>query len=338
MSDQHPAVGGSSVSIRMGLQIPSFTYPGVPDAELFERVATIATTAEAAGFDSVYVMDHFYQLPLIGRPDEPMMECYTLLSALAARTRTVKLGAMVGGVTYRNPAFLAKVVTTLDVVSGGRAIWAIGAAWNLQEHEGYGYEFGTFTERFEKLEETLQIVKSMFVNDTTTFNGKWFHVNEALNVPKPVTPGGPPVLIGGSGEKKTLRMVAQYANACNVFGQPEDVRRLMDVLDQHCASLGRDPAEVWRTRLGTLVVGRTVEEAEGKIASRFGVSKLSDLPEDTQAGLRRMLLIGDEAALLEQVQGYLDAGLDGMIFNLPDAHDLEPVEMAGAMLAKVLAG
>jgi F420-dependent oxidoreductase-like protein len=322
----------------MGLQIPNFTYPGVPDAELFERVADIATTAERAGFDSVYVMDHFYQLPLLGAPNDPMMECYTLLSALAARTKTVKLGAMVGGVTYRNPALLAKEVTTLDVISSGRAIWAIGAGWFEAEHDGYGYEFGTFTERFEKLEEALQIVKSMFVNDTTTFDGKWFHVKEALNVPRPVTPGGPPVLVGGSGEKKTLRIVAQYADACNVFGQPEDVRRLMGVLDDHCATVGRDPAEVWRTRLGTVVVGRTMEEAEGKVAQRFGASKLTDLPEDTQANLRRMLLIGDEATILESVQAYLDAGLDGMIFNLPDAHDLEPVEMAGAMLSKVLLG
>jgi F420-dependent oxidoreductase-like protein len=322
----------------MGLQIPNFTYPGVPDAELFERVADIATTAERAGFDSVYVMDHFYQLPLLGAPNDPMMECYTLLSALAARTKTVKLGAMVGGVTYRNPALLAKEVTTLDVISSGRAIWAIGAGWFELEHDGYGYDFGTFTERFEKLEEALQIVKSMFVNDTTTFDGKWFRTKEALNVPRPVTAGGPPVLVGGSGEKKTLRIVAQYADACNVFGQPEDVRRLMGVLDDHCATVGRDPAEVWRTRLGSLVVGRTVEDAEGKVARRFGASKLTDLSEDMRANLRRMLLIGDEATILETVQSYLDAGLDGMIFNLPDAHDLEPVELAGAMLSKVLLG
>jgi F420-dependent oxidoreductase-like protein len=322
----------------MGLQIPNFTYPGVPDAELFERVADIATTAERAGFDSVYVMDHFYQLPLLGAPNDPMMECYTLLSALAARTKTVKLGAMVGGVTYRNPALLAKEVTTLDVISSGRAIWAIGAGWFELEHDGYGYDFGTFTERFEKLEEALQIVKSMFVNDTTTFDGKWFRTKEALNVPRPVTAGGPPVLVGGSGEKKTLRIVAQYADACNVFGQPEDVRRLMGVLDDHCATVGRDPAEVWRTRLGSLVVGRTVEDAEGKVARRFGASKLTDLSEDMRANLRRMLLIGDEATILETVQSYLDSGLDGMIFNLPDAHDLEPVEMAGAMLSKVLLG
>ena len=290
----------------------------------------------SAGFDSVYAMDHFYQLPLLGPPNDPMMECYTLLSALAARTKTVKLGAMVGGVTYRNPALLAKEVTTLDVISSGRAIWAIGAGWYEVEHDGYGYEFGTFTERFEKLEEALQIVKSMFVNDTTTFDGKWFHVKDALNVPRPVTPGGPPVLMGGSGEKKTLRIVAQYADACNVFGQPEDVR-LMGVLDDHWRRSG-----AIRPKCGGPASGRSSSAAAWRrlkasvAARRFGAPKPTDLPEDTQANLRRMLLIGDEAAILESVQAYLDAGLDGMIFNLPDSHDLEPVEMAGAMLSKVL--
>ena len=230
-------------NIRMGLQIPLFTYPDVATADLFERVAGIATTAEASGFDSVWVMDHFYQLPGLGAPGEPMFEAYSLLTALAARTRSVRLGCMVGGMTYRNPAFLAKAVTTLDVVSGGRAIWGIGAGWFEKEHVEYGYEFGTFTDRFEKLEEGLQIVKSMFVNETTTFHGKWFNVTDALNVPKPIQAGGPPVLIGGGGEKKTLRMVAQYADACNVFGGPEQMRHLMGVLDAHCERLGRNPKD-----------------------------------------------------------------------------------------------
>jgi F420-dependent oxidoreductase-like protein len=323
--------------IRMGLQIPNFTYPGVPDDELFERVAAIATTAEASGFDSVWVMDHFYQLPMLGRPEEPMFEAYSLLTAIAARTSTVRLGAMVGGMTYRNPAFLAKTVTGLDVISQGRAIWGIGAGWFELEHLNYGYEFGTFTDRFEKLEEGLQIVKSMFANHTTTFAGKWFTVTDAMNVPKPVQAGGPPVLIGGSGEKKTLRMVAQYGDACNVFGDAATVRRLMGVLDEHCERLGRDPGTICRTRLGTLVAGRTKEEAEAKIAKRFGVASLSDLPADAQARLRGMFILGDAADIAEQIQELLDAGLDGMVFNLPDAHDLESVELAGEVLRPILA-
>jgi F420-dependent oxidoreductase-like protein len=324
--------------IRLGLQIPSFTYPDVPNDQLFERVADIAVTAEESGFDSVYVMDHFFQLPLLGRPDQPMFECYTLLSALAARTKRVKLGAMVGGVTYRNPGLLAKEVTALDVISQGRAIWAIGAAWYQLEHEALGFEFGTFTERFEKLEEALQIVKSMFVNDTTTFEGKWYSVKDAFNVPKPVTPGGPPVLIGGSGERKTLRLVAQYADACNVFGDPAQVRHLMEVLDGHCDRLGRDPSTITRTRLGTLVLGSSHEDAltrrNAMVAAR-GV-QWDTLPDAVKADLSVRFTIGDADEVGEQVRAYLDAGLDGVIWNMPTAYVLDDVAYAGEVLAKIL--
>jgi F420-dependent oxidoreductase-like protein len=320
----------------MGLQIPNFTYPGVPTSELFERIAAIATTAEDSGFDSVWVMDHFYQLPLLGQPHDEMFECYGLLSALAARTKRVRLGAMVGGMTYRNPAFLAKSVTGLDVISNGRAIWGIGAGWFEQEHIGYGYDFGTFTDRFEKLEEGLQIVKSMFVNDTTTFDGKWFHTKDALNVPKPIQAGGPPVLIGGSGEKKTLRMVAQYGDACNVFGDAPTVRRLLGVLDEHCAAIGRDPREICRTRLATVAVAATHEAAEDLIAARFGGIRPSDLPAEMQGRLGAMMIYGDPDTVRGRVQELLDAGLDGIVFNMPNAHDLEAVALAADTLAPVL--
>jgi F420-dependent oxidoreductase-like protein len=326
--------------IRLGLQIPSFSYPGVPNDQLFERVADIAVTAEASGFDSVYVMDHFFQLPLLGRPDAPMFEAYTLLSALAARTKRVKLGTMVGGVTYRNPALLAKEVTALDVISQGRAICSIGAAWFQLEHDAFGYEFGTFSERFEKLEEAVQIVKSMFVNDTTTFDGKWYHVKDAYNSPKPVTPGGPPILIGGSGERKTLRLVAQYADASNVFGDVATVRHLMEVLDGHCARLGRDPKTVTRTRLGTLLLGRSQEQAEAKrnemLASR-GMS-WDALPDTVKADLSARFTLGGPDEVGQQVQDLLDAGLDGVIFNMPTAHVLDDVAYAGEVLGKFVGG
>jgi len=323
-------------NIRMGLQIPSFTYPGVGNDDLFETISSIAVTAENSGFDSVYVMDHFYQLPLIGRPEENMFEAYTLLSAIAARTSKVRLGCMVGGMTYRNPAFLAKQVTALDVISKGRAIWGIGAGWFEQEHLEYGYEFGTFTDRFEKLEEGLQIIKSMFVNDTTTLDGKWFKVTNALNSPKPVQAGGPPVLIGGGGEKKTLRMVAQYGDACNVFGSPDQVRHLMGVLDAHCANLGRDPKEICRTRLGTLIIARTMEEAQVKLSARLGGAKFEDLPADLQFRVQHQFLVGDADTVTEKVQALLDAGLDGLIFNMPDSYDLETVAYAGEVLRGIM--
>ena len=324
-------------NIRMGLQIPIFSYPDVAPGDLFERISDIAVTAEDAGFDSVFVMDHFYQLPGLGRPEENMFEAYTLLSALAACTNTVRLGCMVGGMTYRNPAFLAKTVSCLDVISKGRAIWGIGAGWFEKEHDEYGFEFGSFSDRFEKLEEGLQIAKSMFINDTTTFDGKWFHVKDALNVPKPIQAGGPPILIGGSGEKKTLRMVAQYGDACNVFGTAQHVAHLMAVLDGHCDSLGRDPADICRTRLATLVVGRTMEAAEAKLSARMGGATIDSMPADMQARMRAMFIVGDSDEVGAKVQELLDAGLDGIVCNMPDAHDLEAVALAGDTLAKVFA-
>lgn len=322
--------------VQMGLQIPVFSYDGVAPEKLFETVAAQAVAAEKAGFDSVWVMDHFFQLPGLGKPSQEMFECYAILCALAARTSTVRLGAMVGGVTYRNPAVLVKSVTALDVISGGRAIWGIGAGWFELEHNSFGIEFGTFTERFEKLEEALQIAKMMFVEERTTFNGKWFNIDKAYNSPKPIQAGGPPIMIGGSGEKKTLRMVAQYADACNVFGEAHQVRHLMDVLNDHCDRLGRNPDDICRTRLGTIAIGRTREDAEAMALSSRGVKKLSDLPEADAARVRSMMIIGDADDVRAQVQGLLDSGLDGLVFNMPFTHDPDVVALAGEALSPIL--
>src|SRR5256886_11313826 len=182
--------------LRLGLQIPNFTYPGVPDGELFDRVADIAVTAEQAGFDSIWVMDHLYQIPNVGQRTEPMLEAYTLLGGIAARTSRATLGTMVTGVTYRNPALLAKIVTTLDIVSSGRAILGIGAAWNEDEHRGYGFDFPPAGERLERLEEAVQICRAMFTEEAPSFRGKFYRIEEAINSPRPLTPGGPPILIG----------------------------------------------------------------------------------------------------------------------------------------------
>src|SRR5580658_3507335 len=257
---------------RFGLQIPSFTYgdsgPGDGDPEgggLFERVASIATTAEAAGFDSVWVMDHLFQIPGIGDVDEPMFEAYTLLGGLAARTRTARLGAMVSGVTYRNPALLAKEVTALDVLSGGRAVLGIGAAWFETEHRGLGFAFPPLSERFDRLEEALIICRAMFTQDSPSFDGRFYRIEGAINRPRPVHPGGPPILIGGGGERRTLRLVAEHADACNLFGDADTMRHKLDVLARHCEDVGRDPATITKTRLGTLVIGSTKKEADKKL-------------------------------------------------------------------------
>jgi F420-dependent oxidoreductase-like protein len=316
---------------RLGLQMPNFTYDGVPDSELFERICEIATLAEGSGFDSVWVMDHLYQISMIGPPENAMLEAYTLLGALAGRTSKVKLGTMVTGVTYRNPALLAKITTTLDVISSGRAILGIGAAWNEQEHEGYGFEFYTQRERFERLSEAVQIARLMFTEDRPSFDGTYYRIHEALNVPRPVTPGGPPILVGGSGEKWTLRLVAERADACNLFGDLETIRHKISVIERHCDEVGRDPSEITKTRLGSLVIGATDAEAEAKLPG-FAAGRNMDVER-----ARAFATVGGPDSVAEQAQAFLDAGLDGLLFNMMDAQDLEPVRLAGAALAPLFA-
>jgi F420-dependent oxidoreductase-like protein len=311
---------------RFGLQIPSFTYDGVSDGDLFDRVADIAVAAEESGFDSVWVMDHFYQIAMVGPRTDPMLEAYTLLGGLAARTRTAHLGALVTGVTYRNPALLAKAVTTLDVVSSGRAILGIGAAWNDEEHAGYGFGFPSITERFERLEEALTICRAMFNGEEPTFSGNHYRVDGALNVPHPVQAGGIPILVGGSGERKTLALVARYADACNLFGEAATVRHKLEVLERHCAEAGRDPADITKTRLGGLVIAETTAEAERK------VRRIAEARGVDPAAYAAYAMAGDPDAICEQVAAYFDTGLDGLIFNMDDAQDLEPVRLAGKTL------
>jgi F420-dependent oxidoreductase-like protein len=324
--------------IRMGLQIPNFTFPGVAPEQLFERVADIAVTAEDAGFDSVWVMDHFFQLPLLGPPSNEMFEAYMLLGALAARTRRVRLGTMVTGVTYRNPALLAKQVTALDVISQGRAICGIGAAWYDVEHAALGFDYPGTKERLDRLEEAVQVLRAMFIEPVANVEGRYYSVRGAFNSPRPVTPGGPPILIGGSGEKRTLRLVAQYADACNIFGDPAGIRHLVAVLEQHCADVGRDAAQITKTRLGTLVAGRSQEEAEERFAGMLrerGI-ELSALPAEAVAGIKARVNVGGPDEIGEQVRELLDAGLDGLLFNLPDAHELDSVKRAAEVLSKPL--
>ena len=316
---------------RFGLQIPNFTYAGVADRGLFDRVADIAGAAEESGFDSVWVMDHFYQIAGVGPRTDPMLEAYTLLGGIAARTRKVSLGTMVTGVTYRNPALLAKQVTTLDIVSGGRAILGIGAAWNEDEHAGYGFEYPPVRERLDCLEEALQICRAMFVEQAPSFSGRHYRIQEALNLPRPLRPAGIPILVGGSGERRTLALVAKYADACNLFGDLPTIRHKLEVLDRHCAAVGRDPATITKTRLGGLVIANTVEQAEQRGREMARARGMDD------ERYRGYVLAGDPDAVCEQVGAFLDAGLDGLVFNMHDAQDLEPVQLAGDTLTKAFA-
>jgi len=329
--------------IRCGLQIPNFTYPGVGPEDLFEQVSTIAVTAEQSGFDTLHVMDNFYQLPMLGAPDEYMLEGYVLLSALAARTESVMLGTLVTGNTYRNPAHLAKIVTDLDVVSKGRAILGIGAGWFEEEHIGYGFHFGTFGERFDRLEEALRIIRPMFRDERPTFEGEHYTTKGAINQPPPVREGGPPVLIGGAGEKRTLRIAAEHADLSNLNCAPDEVPRKLEVLAEHCADVGRERSKISVTCLNTLFLGESQEEAERlrdtTVRERAGVD-WSDLDEGARAMLGARFVVGGPDEVVEQCrERFLDAGLDGLTFNMPaNGHDPEAVALAGQTLRRAVEG
>ena len=249
--------------MKIGLQIPSFNWPD-GTAEIGPRLAEIGRTADEVGFDSLWVMDHFFQIQHIGKPEEPMLEGYSALSFLAGVTTRVTLGTLVTGVIYRNPGILAKTVTTLDVLSGGRAWLGIGAAWNEEESKGLGIPFPPLKVRFEQLEEALQIVLQMWRGDESPYTGTHYQMERPINSPQPVRTPRPPIMIGGIGEQKTLRMVAQYADACNLFSRLGDdvLRHKIGVLKGHCENLGRPFEEIEITTLSTAFIPGTPTPAE----------------------------------------------------------------------------
>jgi F420-dependent oxidoreductase-like protein len=312
----------------LDLHVPNFNYPDVAPDALFEKLVEIATAAEDSGFSSISLMDHLHQIGPVGPPEHYMFEGHSMLAALAARTKTINLGLLVGGVTYRNPALVAKTVTTLDIISRGRAVLGLGAAWFEEEHKAYGYEFPSLKTRFEYLEDALRICRAMFTQDVATVHGKHFHVDGAFNNPKPLR-GDIPILIGGSGERKTLRFVAKYADGSNLFGDVERVKHLLGVLEGHCETFDRDPGEITKTRMGRVYIGATHEQAEAKFAP-----VLERAPDKERA--RAEAFIGEPAEIAEQAQAYIDAGLDGITFSMPDVWDLEALALAGETLSAVV--
>ncbi len=274
---------------RLGYQIPNFTYPGVGPADLFEVVAKQAAAADRSGFDTVLLMDHFYQLPMLGDPSAYMLECYTTLGALARETENVRLGALVTGNTYRNPTLLAKIITALDIASGGRAQLGIGAGWFEFEHDSLGFEFETFTHRFEKLEEALQIIIAMLGGEQPNLDGKHYQVKAAINEPPPV--GRIPIMIGGAGEKKTLRLVAQYADESNLTSPASEIPRKLDALAAHCQRLGRNRAEIKVSQHLNICIAETHDEAYADM-TRFLAARLRRR-HDGQAAARSDPRLGD---------------------------------------------
>ncbi len=280
------------MSIRLGFQIPNFSY-GTGVEQLFPTVIAQAREAESAGFDSVFVMDHFYQLPMLGSPDQPMLEAYTALGALATATERVQLGTLVTGNTYRNPTLLAKAITTLDVVSAGRAILGVGAGWFELEHQQLGFEFGTFTERFNRLEEALQILDPMLKGERSSFSGEWYHTESALAEPR--YRDRIPIMIGGSGEKKTFAIAARYAEHLNIIAGLDALPGKLDALAKRCDEIGRDPKTLETSVLLTVLADDSAK------------------PDD-----RGRMLAGSVDYIAEQVQAkVLDVGIDGVIMNMP---------------------
>ncbi|MBV9786877.1 MAG: LLM class F420-dependent oxidoreductase [Chloroflexi bacterium] len=291
--------------MRIGLQVPSFSWPGQP-ATIGPKLAEIGRTADDAGFASLWVMDHFFQIQMVGPHDEPMLEGYSALSFLAGLTKRVQLGTLVTGVIYRYPGILIKTATTLDVLSGGRAYLGIGAAWNEQESRGLGVPFPPLKERFEMLEEALKLAHQMWRDDTTPFEGKHYQLAEPLNHPQSLSKPHPPIMIGGGGEQKTLRLVAQYADACNLFARmgADELRRKLDILRGHCESVGRNYDEIERTAISTVHI------ADGQMSASDVIAHCRELA---------------------------DVGIQHVIFNMPNAHEITPLETFGREIIPAVA-
>lgn len=292
--------------MRVGLQVPSFTWPGGATA-IGSRLAAIGRTADDAGFHSLWVMDHFFQIEFLGPPEEPMLEAYSALSFLAGVTKRVKLGTLVTGVVYRHPGILIKTVTTLDVLSGGRAYFGVGAAWNEREARGLGTPFPPLKDRFEQLEEVLKLADQMWADNPAPFDGKHYHLAEPLIRPQPVSKPHPPVLVGGVGEQKTLRLVAQYADACNLFVHlgPDVIRDKLATLRRHCETVGRDYADIEKTALATI-----------------NLASGGDTPQQ----------------VIGQCRALSDLGVQHVIFNMPNVHELTSLEIFGREIIPAVAG
>lgn len=285
------------MTIKLGYQIPNFSY-GTGVEQLFPTVIAQAREADEAGYDAVFVMDHFYQLPGLGSPDQPMLEAYTALGALATATERVQLGTLVTGNTYRNPTLLAKAVTTLDVVSAGRAILGLGAGWFELEHEQLGFEFGTFTERFNKLNEALEIILPMLAGERPTVTGNYYRTRDAMANPR--YRDHIPLLIGGSGEKKTIPLAVAHFDHLNLIASLDELPRKLAVVRDRCAEIGRDPASLETSTLLTVVVDEK--------------ASLEQLPE----AFRSRAAVGSPEAVAEQIKTKVfDVGLTGVIFNMP---------------------
>jgi F420-dependent oxidoreductase-like protein len=316
-------VPGEAMQPWFGLHLPNYTFPDSPPDQLFNRVAQQARAAEGAGFSLVTVMDHLYQIPGVGSVTDPMLEAWSTLAALARETTRVRLGTLVSGVTYRNPPLLAKMATTLDAISGGRAILGIGAAWNEEEHIGYGYDFPPVGERMDRLDEALTIIRSMFTDDRPTFVGRHYRINDVLNVPRPIQAGGPRILVGGGGEQRTLKIAAKHADLTHWFPLGLDaLRHKTEVLEGYCEAIGRDPSTIERTMAAPVVVAGSETEAQ---------TFLGRMPAERRPHVK----VGTPEQMAEALQPYLEAGFTGFTFNNSVYSTPEQIAQVGELLRLV---
>ena len=309
--------------MKFGLQHPNFTFDG-QGAEIVDRLRTLTQRAESLGFDSFWVMDHFHQIQNVGEVQEPMLEGWTTQSVVAGFTNKIKLGTLVTGIVYRYPSVLAKIGASLDVLSNGRLFMGIGAAWNVDEATAYGIPFPPVKERMQRLEEAVQIISKMWTEELTTFNGRFYQLRDAYCNPKPIQKPHPPIMIGGSGERRTLKLVAKYGDACNLFGSVETVKKKFEVLRDHCRSVGRDYDSILKTKLGHVIIDKDKEKVTEAVRG---------IPEDR---LREYTIYGTPDEVRKQIEALGEAGLEYLIVNLEPGRELQALDLFASEVVKKL--
>jgi F420-dependent oxidoreductase-like protein len=316
------------LKMKFGLQHPnfSFDYKNEDTSQIVGSLKDLILIAENAGFDSFWVMDHFHQIKFVGSPDEPMLESWTTISALAGMTTKIKLGTLVTGIVYRHPAILAKISATLDVLSKGRLFMGIGAAWNQEESFAYGIPFPPTKERLLRLEEVIQIILKMWTKSTATFNGKYYQIKDAYCNPKPIQKPHPPIMVGGGGERNTLRIVAKYADACNLFGSIETIKRKLSILKEHCKNVGRDYDSILKTKLGIVLIDNDKEVLNKRVNELF-----KGMPNEQ---IREFVIYGTQEEVLREMESFENAGIEYFIVDLDPSRELEQLELFADKIMK----
>lgn len=304
--------------MKFDIQHPNFNFDGT-GSEVSESLRQLVTAAENLNYDSFWTMDHFHQIEVIGQPEEPILEAWTTIAYLAGVTSRIKLGTLVTGIVYRQPSVLAKIGASLDVLSKGRLFMGVGAAWNDDESKAYGIPFPPVEERMQRLEEALEIIHKMWTEDQTTFNGKHYQLKDAICNPKPIQKPHPPIMVGGGGERMTLKLVARYADACNLFGSPQTIRRKLDVLREHCKAFGRNYDSILKTKLSHVMIDEDKQALKKRIAKEF-----ESVSEDTKT---EYLISGTPSEVKSHLKELDQAGIECLIVSFEPSRELDAMKL-----------